>query len=106
MNRSIAFLGESGDESGKISLGASQLFMVGLVVFPDGRGAERCGQRIDELRGELSLPDTFAFHFRDNHHAVQSSPEAASAGILPALRATKRSALGRICATPSSRPSA
>jgi len=65
----IAFLDESGDESGKLNQGASPLFVVGLVVFLDREEAERCDARIEQLRRELHKHPRFEFHFRDNGHS-------------------------------------
>lgn len=65
----IAFLDESGDESGKLDRGASPLFVVGLVVFLDSSEAERCDGRIAQLRRELHKHPRFEFRFRDNGHA-------------------------------------
>jgi hypothetical protein len=67
----LAFLDESGDESGKLDRGASRLFVVGLVVFPDRAEAERCRARIEQLVRELGKPARYEFHFRPNTHAVR-----------------------------------
>jgi hypothetical protein len=71
MSNPIAFLDESGDESGKLARGASPLFMVGLAVFLDSDEAARCDARIDRLRSELVKPARYEFHFRSNPHAVR-----------------------------------
>lgn len=71
MDRPIAYLDESGDESGKLDRGASPLFVVALVVFPNAAEAARCSARIDQLRRELELPARFEFHFSRNGHAIR-----------------------------------
>ncbi len=71
MDEAIDFLDESGDESGKLARGASRLFVVGLVVFPDPAEAARCHERLDALRAELGKPERYEFHFRKNSDAIR-----------------------------------
>jgi hypothetical protein len=79
MNNPVAFLAESGDESSKFDRGASRLFVVGLVVFPDSEEAERCRSRIEELRSELKLPRHFELHFTRNRPEIRRAFLAAAA---------------------------
>lgn len=71
MARPIAFLDESGDESGKLSKGASRLYVVGLVVFLDKAEAAACGERIDGLRREIGKGERYEFHFTKNSKNVR-----------------------------------
>lgn len=67
----LVFVDESGDPGMKLSSGSSRLFVVGLVVFDDGEEARRCDERISELRGQLSLPRAYEFHYSHNSKRIR-----------------------------------
>ncbi len=71
MSGAYAFLDESGDESSKLSRGASRFYVVGLVVFPSGEAAGACRERIDRLRPGLGVAGRYEFHFRTNSDRVR-----------------------------------
>lgn len=62
----LAFIDEAGDTGLKTDQGASQFFVVVMVLFEDHEEALRCDQRISLLRKELGYADGFEFHFREN----------------------------------------
>lgn len=62
----LAFIDEAGDTGLKTTKGASQFFIVVMVLFEDHDEAQRCDQRISLLRAELGYGDGFEFHFREN----------------------------------------
>ena len=59
----LAFIDEAGDTGLKTTQGASQFFVVVMVLFEDHEEALRCDQRIALLRRELGYADAFEFHF-------------------------------------------
>jgi hypothetical protein len=69
----LAFLDESGDTGRKIESGSSRYFIVSLVLFLDDDEALACDRRIELLRTELSLPDSYEFHFSDNPKRVKDA---------------------------------
>lgn len=81
MSGAHAFLDESGDESSKLTRGASRVYVVGLVLFPSGEEASACRERIDALRAERGLPSRYEFHFRKNSDLVRRAFLAAVASF-------------------------
>src|SRR5438046_2749875 len=52
--------------------GATDHFVVGLVLFEDNDQAEHADRRIDLLRPELGLPADFEFRFHECRHGVRT----------------------------------
>jgi hypothetical protein len=59
----LVFVDESGDAGMKLGTGSSGLFVVTAVVFEDHSEADRCDERINEIRAELGFPARYEFHF-------------------------------------------
>jgi len=59
----LVFVDESGDPGLEIEQGATKLFHVGIVIFPDNEEATCCDERIGKLRDELKLHPDSEFHF-------------------------------------------
>lgn len=60
----LVFIDESGDTGLKIGKGSSKYFVISLVLFEDNDEAVSCDQRIQLLKRELRLPESFEFKFR------------------------------------------
>jgi hypothetical protein len=60
----LVFIDESGDTGLKIERGSSKYFVISLVLFEDNDEAISCDQRIQLLKRELRLPESFEFKFR------------------------------------------
>jgi hypothetical protein len=69
----LVFVDESGDAGMTGKEGQTPFFAVALVLFEEHDQAERADRRIDSLRGELRLPDSFEFRF---HHSKPFVREA------------------------------
>ena len=69
----LGFFDESGDPGLKTDSGSSRYFVVALVTFSDNEEALRCDRRIDTLRGELRLPNSYEFHFSENSKRVREA---------------------------------
>lgn len=59
----LIFVDESGDTGSKRDSGASDFFIVAVVVFIDRIEAQACDTRISLLRRELRLPEYYEFKF-------------------------------------------
>lgn len=57
------FIDESGDTGLKIEKGSSRYFVIALVSFEENEEAVACDQRIQLLKRELKLPESFEFKF-------------------------------------------
>lgn len=59
----LVFIDESGDTGFKIEKGSSRYFVIVLVSFEENEEAIACDQRIQLLKRELKLPESFEFKF-------------------------------------------
>ncbi|MDR1197367.1 MAG: DUF3800 domain-containing protein [Candidatus Nomurabacteria bacterium] len=69
----LVFLDESGNTGIKPSDGTSRYFVIGLVIFLEKNIAQKCDERIDQLRIKLHKPHDFEFHFADNSDKVRKA---------------------------------
>jgi len=69
----LAFLDESGDPGTTVHEGSSRYFVVAIVTFAEADAAAACDERIAKLRGDLSLPASYEFHFSSNARSVRRS---------------------------------
>jgi hypothetical protein len=67
----LIFVDESGDTGLKVE--SSSHFTLTCVVFESKEAAAACNIRIDELRCEMGLPETFRFHFAESTDANKVS---------------------------------
>lgn len=65
----LVFIDESGDTGRKIFRGSSKFF---IVLFEDHEEAVSCDRKIDSLRRELKLSESFEFHFAQNSKKVRT----------------------------------
>jgi hypothetical protein len=68
----LVFIDECGDHGVKFDKHSSPYFTVAMVIFRDDEEAEKCNQKIDELKRELHLPNGFEFHFTKNLRKVKA----------------------------------
>jgi hypothetical protein len=64
----LVFVDESGDLGHKFERGSTRFFTIALVVFETGEDALFCQRAIEALRGRLTLPSGYEFHFHDDSH--------------------------------------
>ncbi len=69
----LVFIDESGDTGLAIDRGATKYFAMFMVAFEDHDDAIACDQRINLLKRELDLSQTFEFHFHRNSDRVRNS---------------------------------
>lgn len=67
----LAFIDEAGDSGLKVSQGSSTYFSVAMILFEEHADAERCDQRIQLLKSELSQGPDYEFHFSKNSWNVR-----------------------------------
>ena len=69
----LGFFDESGDTGLKIGNGSSRYFVVALVTFDDDQSAGDCNRRIDRVRSELRLANSYEFRFSKNSRNVREA---------------------------------
>lgn len=69
----LVFVDESGDTGISARAGASDLFVVTLIVFEENDEAQAADDRITVLRRELRKSPTFEFHFQENSDSIRQA---------------------------------
>ncbi|MBI4490642.1 MAG: DUF3800 domain-containing protein [Deltaproteobacteria bacterium] len=68
----LVFVDESGDAGFTGKSGQTPYFVVAVVLFEDNDQAEKADKRIDLVRHELRLPETFEFRFHSCRPDIRS----------------------------------
>lgn len=67
----LIFIDEAWDPWFKFDKHSSQYFTIWMVIFNDNEEAENCDQRINLLRKELSLSDSYEFHYKKDSDRIK-----------------------------------
>lgn len=67
----LVFIDDSGDPGFKTEKGASEFFIISLVIFEDELEAEKTALAIKELRRSLGFPDDVEFKFNKSRKDVR-----------------------------------
>ncbi len=69
----LVFIDESGDSGWKLGKGSSRFFTIALVIFEENEDAEKCDERIELLKHEISWSPKAEFHFKNNSNRVRTA---------------------------------
>lgn len=69
----LVFIDESGDTGRKIDRGSSPFFVVSMVLFNDHDEALALDKKINLLKRELRLSESYEFHFSHNSEKVRKA---------------------------------
>ncbi len=67
----LIFIDDSGDPGFEIEKGATEFFVISLVIFEDNLEAEKTAIAIKELKRELGFKDYIEFKFSQSKHSVR-----------------------------------